>query len=119
MKPLSVDSRDLFNWLNNQPNTRQWITHSASHCFFSFYLRSRFKTKAIYVNETYTRVAKNSRWTEYANPIWITKLIQATNQLYNPSLPLKFTNPTVGKKINKKDILACAEKLLNKQREVA
>ena len=119
MKTLPVDSTDLFNWLNNQPNTKQWVTHSASHCFLSFYLRTKFKTEAIYVNETYTRIAKHSKWTVYANPKWVTKLIQSTNQLYKPAVPIKWTKPTVGLKISKEEVLACAERLLSKQKKAA
>lgn len=120
MKPIKIDTADLLNWLNNQ--TTVGVTHSASHCFLSFYLQQKLGTKAVYVNETYTRVCKLSEWTEYQNPAWVTKLIQATNKLHKlPAKLNKFDKPTVGKKLTKEEVLDCASKLLkqNSKREVA
>lgn len=112
---LKIDTADLMSWLNSQHGT-VGHTHSASHCFLSFYLQEKLGTKAVYVNETFTRVCKLSEWTDYQNPTWITKLIQATNKLHKlPAKLSKWDRPTVGKKLTKEDVLGCANKLLSEQ----
>ena len=120
MQLLKIDTADLLNWLTSQ--TTVGVTHSASHCFLSFYLQQKLGTKAVYVNETYTRVCKMSKWTDYQNPIWITKLIQATNKLHKlPAKLNKFDKPTVGKKLTKEEVLDCVSNLLkqNSKKQVA
>lgn len=116
IKVLKINTADLLDWLNNQQGI-VGVTHSASHCFLSFYLQEKLGTKAVYVNETYTRVCKLSEWTDYQNPTWVIKLIQATNKLHNlPAKLSKFDRPTVGKKLTKKDVLGCVGKLIKQEK---
>jgi hypothetical protein len=116
MQLLTIDSADLISWLNSQTST-VGHTHSASHCFLSRYLQDKLGTKAVYVNETYTRVCKLSKWTEYQNPPWATKLIQATNDLHKYSMCNKFNPATLSKKLTKEDVLGCAAKLLKQKKK--
>jgi hypothetical protein len=113
---LKIDTADLMDWLNNQ-NTTVGHTHSASHCFLSFYLQEKLGTRAVYVNETFTRVCKLSKWTDYQNPTWITKLIQATNDLHKYTMCNKFHPATLSKKLTKEDVLGCASKLLKQEKK--
>ena len=116
MQLLIIDPADLMSWLNNQQNTVGW-THSASHCFLSLFLQEKLGTRAVYVNVEYTRVCKLSEWTDYQNPPWITKLIQATNELHKYSKCTKFNPATLSKKLTKEDVLGCASKLLKQEKK--
>lgn len=81
-------------------------------------MQEKLGTRAVYVNETFTRVCKLSEWTDYQNPPWITKLIVATNKLHKlPAKLSKFDRPTVGKKLTKEDVLNCANKLLSEEKK--
>jgi hypothetical protein len=113
---LEINPADLMSWLNNQTTT-VGHTHSASHCFLSLYLQQKLGTRAVYVNEAYTRVCKLSKWAEYQNPPWVVKLIQATNNLHKYSECNKFNPATLSKKLTKEDVLGCAAKLLKQKKK--